>query len=75
MHRVPFWTLHGYTFLQLLCLIGLTWVAFGSVAIILPLLLALLVPLRMLLRNVVKHEYLQALDAAEQPDDEEEHWL
>ncbi len=75
VRRVPFWTLHGYTLLQVVCLIGLTWVAFSSVAIILPLLLVLLVPLRMLLRRFVSKEYLQALDAAEQPDDEEEHWL
>jgi len=75
IRRVPTATLHAFTLIQFTCLVLLTIVSFTSVAIFLPLLLVLLVPLRMLMGRIFNEEHLLALDAEENPEAEEQHWF
>ena len=73
---LPAWTIHGFTAIQLACLIIL-WVVKGSdsIGILFPLFIAFLVPLRFSLKRLFRDAHLQALDAEELPGDEETQWV
>ncbi len=74
IRRVPRWTIHGFTFLQLACL-AILWIVQGSaMGILFPVFIALLVPMRLLAGRFFTPEHLAALDAEEEPEDEETHW-
>ena len=75
VRRVPFWTIHAFTMIQVCCLAILTVVSFTSFAIVLPLLLVLLAPIRLALNRVFEPEHLAALDAEEARFEEENSWL
>lgn len=78
IRRAPIWTIHAFTLIQVICL-GILWVVKTSdqpaIAILFPLFIALLVPVRILLVGQwFKAEHLRALDAEEEPEDEATHW-
>ena len=63
LRRVPRSTIHLFTAFQTLCFLVLLWIVKKpSLAIFFPLFIAILVPTRMLARNFLKEEYLQALN-------------
>lgn len=71
LRAVPTGQVHRYTVVQLVCL-GVLWVIKASVlGILFPFFLALLVPVRMVLRRWFRPEHLALLDADEAPSDEE----
>ena len=72
--RVPHWTMHFFTLIQLVCLGILMIVKVSAVGILFPLFIALLVPVRLLLNRFFTEEHLRALDADEIPEDEEDQW-
>ena len=72
--RVPHWTMHLFTLIQLVCLTILLVVKVSPAGILFPLFIALLVPVRLLLNRCFAPEHLAALDADEVPDDEEDQW-
>ncbi len=72
---VPTWTIHFFTAIQLLCLTALMLVSLSSFKILFPLLIALLIPVRLLLNKLFSQPDLAALDAATEPDTEESHWV
>lgn len=72
--RVPHWTMHLFTLIQVVCLSVLMIVKVSAVGILFPLFIALLVPVRLLLNRYFSAEHLKALDAEEIPEDEEDHW-
>ncbi len=74
VRRVPTWVMHGFTMVQLLCLVVLWVVKSSAIGILFPLFIALLVPIRILLNRFIKAEHLMALDAEENPEEEEESW-
>ena len=74
MRRVPTWTIHKFTLLQLVCLIVLGLVEVSPLGILFPLFLVLLVPVRMLAGRFFTPEQLAALDAEEEPKEEETQW-
>lgn len=74
IRRVPRWTLHAFTLLQVACL-GVLWYVKGSqIGILFPVFIALLVPVRLLAGRFFTSEHLAALDAEEEPEEEETHW-
>lgn len=77
IRRAPIWTIHTFTGIQLACLLVL-WIVkthnLPEIAILFPLFVALLVPVRMAAGIWFKQEHLEALDAEEEPEDEETHW-
>ncbi|MCP4172411.1 MAG: HCO3- transporter, partial [Fuerstiella sp.] len=74
MRRVPTWTIHKFTLLQLVCLIVLGLVEVSPLGILFPLFLVLLVPVRMLAGRFFTPEELAALDAEEEPKEEATQW-
>jgi mannitol/fructose-specific phosphotransferase system IIA component (Ntr-type) len=74
MRRVPTLTIHKFTLLQLVCLLVLGLVEVSPLGILFPMFLVLLVPVRMLAGKFFTPEELAALDAEEEPEDEETHW-
>lgn len=72
---VPLRTLHKFTLIQVICLMLLWLVKTSAVAILFPLFIAILVPVRMLLNRFFKPEHLEALDAKELPREEELEWV
>jgi len=72
--RVPIKTIHRYTFLQLFCLAALWLVKASVLGIVFPLFIALLVPVRFLANRFFEPADLEALDAVEEPEEEETHW-
>ncbi len=72
--RVPHWITHKFTLLQVTCLVVLWIVKSGSFGILFPLCIALLVPVRLLVGRLFSPEHLAALDAEEDPGEEETHW-
>ncbi len=77
MRQVPTGVIHLFTGIQLVCLIVLWMVKTNhepKIAILFPLFIALLVPVRLAAGLWFKSEHLAALDAEEEPDDEETHW-
>ncbi len=74
IRRVPRRTIHLFTLLQAICL-GILWfVKSSSIGILFPIFIALLVPVRLLANRFFASEHLAALDAEEEPGDEETHW-
>lgn len=77
IRRVPIRTIHVFTGIQLVCLVVLWMIQTNKnpgVAILFPLFIALLVPLRMACGWWFTPEQLAALDAEEEPEEEETHW-
>lgn len=72
--RVPGWTIHAFTAIQLVCLVVLWVVKDSDIGILFPLFIAFLVPLRFSLKRLFREAHLQALDAEELPDEEETQW-
>ena len=70
IRRVPRRTIHAFTLLQLNCLVILWVVKSSAIGILFPIIIALLVPVRMIAGKFFKQEYLDALDAEEEPDDD-----
>ncbi len=74
MRRVPRKVIHIFTLLQLVCL-AVLWVVKSSVlGILFPIFIAFLVPVRILAGKYFSAEHLTALDAEEEPEEEETHW-
>ena len=74
IRRVPRGTIHAFTLLQAACL-GILWfVKSSSLGILFPIFIALLVPVRLLANRFFSAEHLAALDAEEEPSEEETHW-
>ena len=74
VRRVPRGALHLFTAAQLACLVILWAIKTSAWAILFPLFIALLVPIRFVLARMFKPEYMAALDAEENPDEEQESW-
>ena len=74
IRRVPIWTIHRFTLLQLACLLILGVIEFTPLGILFPLFLVLLVPVRFLAGRYFTAEELAALDSAEEPEEEETQW-
>jgi len=75
IRKVPFWTLHSFTLVQFLCLALLVVVEISPIAILFPLFIALLVPVRFLLNRFFRPEDLAALDSEEEPEEEAMQWV
>ena len=74
IRRVPLKVIHAFTLLQVVCL-GVLWFVKNSTAgILFPVFIAALVPIRLLAGRFFAPEYLAALDAQEEPEEEETHW-
>jgi mannitol/fructose-specific phosphotransferase system IIA component (Ntr-type)/uncharacterized membrane protein len=71
LRAVPAKEVHKYTFIQTLSLAVLWLVKTSAIAILFPLFIAFLVPIRMLLNRVFNHSHLALLDAEEEPDEEQ----
>jgi mannitol/fructose-specific phosphotransferase system IIA component (Ntr-type) len=70
VRRVPLRDLHAYTAIQLACL-AVLWVVKTSVlALLFPLVIALLVPVRLFLGRFFPSVVLQVLDSEEEPEEE-----
>ena len=74
VRRVPRRKMHTFTLIQLVCLGVLWFVKTSAFGILFPVFIALLVPIRFLLGKFFKPEHLAALDAEENPEEEEETW-
>ncbi|MCH2115560.1 MAG: PTS sugar transporter subunit IIA [Pirellulales bacterium] len=70
IRRVPIWTIHRFTLLQLICLIVLALVEVTPLGILFPLFLVLLVPIRFYAGRFFTAEELAALDSEEEPEEE-----
>ncbi len=75
IRRVPQRVIHAFTAVQLACLAVLWAVKTSVLGILFPLFIALLVPVRLLLPRWFREDHLEALDAEEEPEEEEEHWV
>ena len=75
IRSVPMWTIHKFTFVQVCCLAILWVVKISAIAILFPLFIALLVPVRLLASRFFKAEHLAALDAEQSPEEEEFEWF
>ncbi|MDA1051180.1 MAG: PTS sugar transporter subunit IIA [Planctomycetota bacterium] len=74
IRRVPRWTMHAFTALQVACL-GVLWIVKSSaLGILFPVFIALLVPIRLLAGRWFTAEHLAALDGEEEPSEAETHW-
>lgn len=76
--RVPMRTIHLYTLVQVVCLLVLCAVNISPnkiLQILFPVFIAFLVPVRALLPLWFREKDLAFLDAGENPDAEETHWL
>jgi len=75
IRKVPNLIIHKFTLLQLLCLAMLWGVKASSrFGILFPLFIALLVPVRIVAGRFFEPQHLAALDAEEEPEEEETHW-
>lgn len=74
VRRVPRRTLHGFTLVQLACLVVLWVVKVSAWGLLFPLFIAVLVPIRLALGTLFDREHLEVLDAEESPDEESETW-
>ncbi|MBL4850034.1 MAG: PTS sugar transporter subunit IIA [Planctomycetes bacterium] len=75
LRRVPTKTVHAFTAIQFCCLAVLCGVQYSPLALFFPLILALLIPVRLLLDRVYDPEHMATLDAEETVEDELEHWI
>ena len=69
LRRVPIATVHKYTLLQLICLAVLWIVKTSFLGLLFPLFIAGLIPIRLLAGRFFSAEDLEALDAAEEPEE------
>lgn len=74
IRRVPNWTIHKFTLLQVICLVILWVVKVSMYAILFPIFIALLVPVRAIAGQFFAPEHLEALDAEQLPAEEESDW-
>ena len=74
IRRVPNWTIHKFTLIQLVCLLTLGIIEFTPLGILFPLFLLLLVPVRIYMGRFFTKEELAALDSEEEPEEEETQW-
>ncbi len=74
VRRVPTGVMHLFTATQLGCLVGLWVVKSSAWAILFPLFIGLLVPIRFVLARFFAQNHLSALDAEENPREEAESW-
>lgn len=75
IRNVPRPVVHAFTLLQLICLVVL-WIVKVSVAgILFPLFIALLVPVRLVAGRYFAPQHLAALDADEDPEEEQMTWV
>lgn len=77
IRRAPIWVIHSFTGVQFVCLAVLWLVNLNknpAISILFPVFIALLVPVRFLLDRFYRRPHLEALDAAEEPEDETTHW-
>jgi hypothetical protein len=72
--RVPIGTIHRFTLLQAICLAVLWMVKVSVLGLLFPLFIALLIPVRLLAGRFFSATDLAALDAEEEPEEEETHW-
>jgi mannitol/fructose-specific phosphotransferase system IIA component (Ntr-type) len=75
IRSVPRSVVHAFTLLQLVCLVVLWLVKVSVVAILFPLFIALLVPVRLLAGRYFARQHLAALDADEDPEEEQMTWV
>lgn len=68
---VPKYVIHKFTFIQAACLAILWFLKTSTLAILFPLFIALLVPIRLFIGRFFKPRYLEALDAERELSDEE----
>lgn len=71
LRAVPAKQVHIFTFIQTFSLAVLWIVKTSAIAILFPLFIAFLVPIRMLLNRYFDHSHLALLDAEEEPDEEQ----
>jgi len=74
IRRVPIWTIHKFTLLQLFCLIVFGIVEVTPLGILFPLFFVLLVPVRIFTERYFTAAELAALDSEEEPEEEEMQW-
>jgi len=70
----PMSVIHKFTLIQLVALIILWGLKVSPAGILFPLFIALLVPLRFMMKKLFKKEHLDLLDSEEESIDEENHW-
>ncbi len=75
IRKVPLPTIHKFTVLQLVCLGMLGLVEISRIGILFPLFVVLLIPIRLLAGRYFAPEHLAALDADEEPEEEELQWV
>ena len=74
IRKVPNRVIHRFTALQLASLVTLWIVKVSLIAILFPLFIALLIPLRFLANRWFEPAHLEALDADELPEEEDMAW-
>ncbi len=74
IRRVPNWTIHKFTLLQVICLVILWVVKVSMYAILFLIFIALLVPVRAIAGRFFAPEHLEALDAQQLPAEEKSEW-
>ena len=74
LRRVPIATVHKFTLLQLICFAVLWLVKVSVLGLLFPLFIAGLIPVRLLAGRYFSANDLAALDAEEEPEEEETHW-
>lgn len=73
-HNIPMSTIHKFTLIQVLALIILWVIKVGPAGLFFPLFIALLVPLRHVLKRFFTADQLLFLDSEEEATEEEDHW-
>ena len=74
LRRVPIGTVHQFTLLQLISLAVLWVVKASFLGLLFPLFIAGLIPVRLIAGRFFSATDLAALDAEEEPEEEESHW-
>jgi hypothetical protein len=74
VRQTPRRVIHQFTAMQLAGLVTLWIVKVSPLAILFPLFIALGVPIRMLAGRIFAPQYLAALDADEEPEEDETQW-
>jgi len=74
IRRVRLWTIHKFTLIQATSIAVLWFVKSSALGILFPMFIALLVPVRMSLDRFFSKKDLAALDAEEDPEEEETHF-
>ncbi len=75
IRKVSPWIVHLYTLVQVVCLAVLWIVKVSPFGILFPLFIALLVPVRFWITRLFTPEQLAALDADEEPTEEQNAWV